>query len=61
MMTTMFEYGLLTATLFFLTASSGRVWAAADPSEQDYLQEFPVVLSASRLSQSLSDAPNDSD
>jgi iron complex outermembrane receptor protein len=58
MMTTMFEYGLLTATLFFLTASSGRVWAAADPSEQDYLQEFPVVLSASRLSQSLSDAPN---
>jgi len=28
------------------------------PSEQDYLQEFPVVLSASRLSQPLSEAPN---
>lgn len=28
------------------------------PSEQEYLQEFPVVLSASRLSQPLSEAPN---
>ncbi len=27
-------------------------------SEQDFLQEFPVVLSASRLSQPLSEAPN---
>ena len=27
-------------------------------NEQDYLQEFPVVLSASRLSQPLSEAPN---
>jgi iron complex outermembrane receptor protein len=27
-------------------------------SEQDYLQDFPVVLSASRLSQPLSEAPN---
>jgi iron complex outermembrane receptor protein len=32
--------------------------AAAYPSEQDYLQEFPVVLSASRLSQPQSEAPN---
>jgi len=33
-------------------------WAADNSSEQDYLQEFPVVLSASRLSQPLSEAPN---
>ena len=34
------------------------VLAAEYASEQDYLQEFPVVLSASRLSQPLSEAPN---
>jgi len=32
--------------------------ADVQPSEQDYFQEFPVVLSASRLSQPLSDAPS---
>ncbi|MEQ1556836.1 MAG: hypothetical protein ABL915_08575, partial [Gallionella sp.] len=32
--------------------------AAQAESEQDYLQDFPVVLSASRLSQPLSEAPN---
>ena len=32
--------------------------AAHAESEQDYLQDFPVVLSASRLSQPLSEAPN---
>lgn len=36
----------------------GSVWAADYPSEQDYLQEFPVVLSASRLAQPVSEAPN---
>lgn len=58
MMATLFEYGVLTAVLFFLVTSHGRAWAADDPSEQDYLQEFPVVLSASRLYQPLSEAPN---
>ena len=57
-MATLFEYGVLTAVLFFLVTSHGRAWAADDPSEQDYLQEFPVVLSASRLYQPLSEAPN---
>ena len=32
--------------------------AADDVNESDYFQDFPVVLSASRLSQPLSDAPN---
>ena len=32
--------------------------AAEYPSEQDYLQEFPVVLSASRLSQPITETPN---
>ena len=36
----------------------GSAWAADYPSEQDYLQEFPVVLSASRLSQPISETPN---
>ena len=31
---------------------------ASAPSEQVYLQDFPIVLSASRLSQPLSEAPN---
>jgi iron complex outermembrane receptor protein len=35
-----------------------QVCAADYSSEQDYLQEFPVVLSASRLSQPLSEAPS---
>ncbi|MDD5385520.1 MAG: TonB-dependent receptor [Gallionella sp.] len=36
----------------------GSAWAADYPSEQDYLQEFPVVLSASRMSQPISETPN---
>ena len=36
----------------------GSVLAADYPTEQDYLQEFPIVLSASRLSQPLSETPN---
>ncbi len=35
-----------------------NVWAADYPSEQDYFQELPVVLSASRLSQPISETPN---
>ncbi|WP_124950530.1 TonB-dependent receptor plug domain-containing protein [Sulfuriferula thiophila] len=46
--------------LIALLACSGAqsVWATDVPSELDYLQEFPVVLSASRLSQPLNEAPN---
>ena len=36
----------------------GSAWAAGYPTQQDYLQEIPVVLSASRLSQPLSETPN---
>ena len=38
--------------------SCGSAWAADYPSEQDYLRELPVVLSASRLSQPISETPN---
>jgi iron complex outermembrane receptor protein len=38
--------------------ASGTGWAADYPTEQDYLQEFPVVLSASRLAQPISETPN---
>lgn len=41
-----------------ISGGGGSVWAADYPSEQDYLQEFPVVLSASRLAQPVSEAPN---
>jgi len=53
----LFRYRLSIAVLFAGVTAQG-VCAADYPSEQDYLQEFPVVLSASRLSQPLSDAPN---
>lgn len=46
----------ITALFFSLITPIGQ--AADYPSEQDYFQEFPVVLSASRLSQPLSEAPN---
>jgi iron complex outermembrane receptor protein len=36
----------------------GTVWAADYPTEQDYFQELPIVLSASRLSQPISETPN---
>lgn len=36
----------------------GSAWCSDYPSEQDYLQEFPIVLSASRLSQPVSETPN---
>lgn len=36
----------------------GSVRAAEYPTEQDYFQEFPIVLSASRLSQPISETPN---
>ena len=36
----------------------GSVWAVEHQTEQDYFQELPVVLSASRLSQPISETPN---
>ena len=36
----------------------GIAWSADYPTEQDYLQELPIVLSASRLSQPISETPN---
>lgn len=45
-------------SILFFGLSIHKGWAADYPSEQDYFQEFPLVLSASRLSQSLSEAPN---
>lgn len=35
-----------------------NAWAADYTSEQDYFQELPIVLSASRLSQPISETPN---
>jgi iron complex outermembrane receptor protein len=46
----------MAVSLFGITTQ--WVWAADYSSEQEYFQEFPVVLSASRLSQPLSEAPN---
>ncbi len=52
----------LKATLATCLVGSGLLWqtgyAADYASEADYYQEFPVVLSASRLVQPLSEAPN---
>ena len=44
--------------LIFLLVSTPTVAAESIVSELDYYQELPVVLSASRLSQPLSEAPN---
>jgi iron complex outermembrane receptor protein len=46
------------ATALSAAGVCGTVWAADYPSEQDYFQELPIVLSASRLSQPISEAPN---
>ena len=56
-MTRLFQYGLGVVALF-AGASAPKIWAADYSSEQDYLQEFPVVLSASRLTQPLSETPS---
>ena len=44
--------------VLFVGVHAQKICAADYSTEQDYLQEFPVVLSASRLSQPLSDAPS---
>jgi len=48
----------LSASILLIGMACGSAWAAGYPSEQDYLQEFPIVLSASRLSQPISETPN---
>lgn len=57
MITRPFSHWPFIAVLFAgLTAQP--IWAADFSSEQDYLQDFPVVLSASRLSQPISETPS---
>jgi iron complex outermembrane receptor protein len=57
MITKQFNHQPFIAALFAgLTAQP--IWAADFSSEQDYIQDFPVVLSASRLSQPISEAPS---
>ncbi len=51
-----FIRSLLSAVL--ISISSSAFSAEENITEQSYLQEFPVVLTASRLSQPLSDSPN---
>ncbi len=46
------------AMTLLLCLTGQAIYAADYASETDYYQEFPVVLSASRLSQPLSEAPN---
>lgn len=48
----------LPGVVLLLGAACESAWADSYPSEQDYLQELPVVLSASRLSQPISETPN---
>jgi len=45
-------------TTLFSCLFSQALYAENSASETDYFQDFPVVLSASRLSQPLSEAPN---
>lgn len=45
-------------TAFLVCLVTPPVWATEYPNELDYLQEFPAVLSASRMSQPLAEAPN---
>lgn len=52
-----FDKKLLAAVPLSIMAC-GNGWATDYPTELDYLQEFPVVLSASRLAQPISETPN---
>lgn len=52
-----FQYRRLFAFIFAALLAQ-PTWAREESSEQNYFQEFPVVLSASRLSQPQSEAPN---
>lgn len=53
-----FSYRQFSLALFATLLLAQSVWATEESSEQNYFQEFPVVLSASRLSQPQSEAPN---
>ena len=52
-----FQYRRFLAAVL-TTLLTHLAWASDESSEQNYFQEFPVVLSASRLSQPQSEAPN---
>lgn len=52
-----FQYRRLSVVMFAALLAQ-PAWASEESSEQNYFQEFPVVLSASRLSQPQSEAPN---
>ncbi|MDP2144395.1 MAG: TonB-dependent receptor [Gallionella sp.] len=52
-----FQYRRLSVVMFAALLAQ-PTWAREESSEQNYFQEFPVVLSASRLSQPQSEAPN---
>lgn len=52
-----FRYRQLPAIIFAVLLTQ-PAWARDESSEQNYFQEFPVVLSASRLKQPQSEAPN---
>jgi len=51
-----FSRSLLLSVLTLISSSAFS--AGENITEQSYLQEFPIVLTASRLSQSLSESPN---
>ncbi len=57
MKTRLFQHGQLIAALI-MGVTAHKASAADYSSEQAYLQEFPVLLTASRLSQPLSEAPS---
>jgi hypothetical protein len=52
-----FLYRLL-AAIIYAVLSGQPSWAIGASGEQNYFEEFPVVLSASRLKQPQSEAPN---
>ncbi|MGC2166596.1 MAG: hypothetical protein WA632_11355, partial [Gallionella sp.] len=49
-----YALGILSGLILLVSNTAAEII----PSEQDYLQDLPVVLSASRLSQPQSEAPN---
>lgn len=44
--------------VFIAGITMQSAWSAESASEQDFLQDFPIVLSASRLAQPISETPN---
>lgn len=57
LITIVFQYWLMAGVLFVGLVAQ-YAWATEFTTEQDYLQDFPVVLSASRLAQPISETPS---